>query len=160
MNFKMEIILTEQSTLATNGNALDANLPTTYPFFKISKTLTEINACSLLIKHGTLTGYTKSSSHWLIETGGSKKDIPPTDKANAGQISWNTFIENIENFLNHIKDKTEITKEDIEILYAIDPELEKLLEPFANILPLSENWGSNLNSAKDELIKEISKKLK
>lgn len=147
----MKIILTEQSTLATNGNSLKTNLLQTDPIFKISQNLDEIDNCSLLIKHGTLYGYTKKSSHWLIETGGSKKDIPPIDKENAGQISWNTFIENIETFLNQVNDKTEITKEDIEVLYAIDPKLEELLTPFQSVLPLDSEWKKHKSDTKEDL---------
>lgn len=154
----MTVILTEQSTLATNGNSLNVNLLKTYSFFIISKDLKKIDERSLLIKHGTLTGYTHNGSNWFIETSGSKKDVPPTDKATVGQISWNTFTENIENFLNNIKDKTEITKEDIEVLYAIDPKLEKLLEPFAAYHPLA-NLTTDLKAKKTELQNYVNTKL-
>lgn len=153
MNFKMKIILTEQSTLATNGSSINTGLTSAYQFFEITKDLSKINSCTLLIKHGTLTGYTHNNSHWFIETGGSKRDVPPTDKVNAGQISWNTFTENIENFLKQVKDKTEITKEDIEVLYAIDPKLEELLKPFATLSP----FATKLPNAKDSNGNEIKK---
>jgi hypothetical protein len=147
----MKIILTEQSTLANNGKSLNSNLPNQYSIFSITKNNTLIQKCELLIKHGTLTGYNKTSSQWLIETGGTKQDIPPTDKQNVGQISWDTFIENIENFLKHVENKTELTKEDIEVLYAVDPKLEVLLTPFQSVLPLDSEWKKHKAETKEDL---------
>lgn len=49
----------------------------------------------------------------------------------------------------------------IEALKRTDEELEKLLEPFVNALPLDENWkGTTLQAEKDKLIMEVNKKLK
>jgi len=155
MNFKMKIILTEQSTLASNGNSLNTNLSTDFHFFKITKEQNEFSDCSLLIKHGTVNNYNwnKNKNYWYIETGGSKSDMIPNDKNTAGSISWNTFVENIENFLTHIKSKTEIKKEDIEVLYAIDPKLDEKLLPFASASPYetTNKQGKILKDAKAEL---------
>lgn len=164
MNFKMKIILTEQSTLASNGNSLNNNLSKKFHFFKITKEQKEFSDCSLLIKHGTVNNYQwdNNKNYWYIETGGSKSDMIPKDKNTAGSISWNTFVENVENFLTHIRSKTEIKKEDIEVLYAIDPKLEELLTPFASTSPYetANKQGNILKDAKAVLQTYVGEYLK
>ncbi|HMG16154.1 MAG TPA: hypothetical protein VK590_11940 [Saprospiraceae bacterium] len=116
----------------------------------------------LIIAHdGLPNSFQKQNNVWLIYTGGSKSNLQPGEISQSGSISWNTCFENIQNFHSRLKDKSKIANEDIDILYAIDTELEKLLEPFTNALPLDENWkGTTLQASKEKLIKEVNKKLK
>ena len=90
---------------------------------------------SLIINHDG--GLQKPQNAWQINTGGgSMSNEPPTEISKPGKIHWNTFIENLENFLTQIKGKSQISKEDIELLYAIDSELEGFLSPFATLHPM------------------------
>ncbi len=111
----------------------------------------------LIINHDG--GFQKPTSAWQINTGGGgMPDEPPIEISTCGKIHWNTFIENLEKFFNHIKGKSEIAKEDIEVLYSIDPKIEKLLEPFATYHPL-DTMTTELKRHKTELLSYIEDKL-
>ena len=117
-----------------------------------SKNILKEQQWDLIINHdGWPNGITKPMNLWLINTSASAGNkIPPSINIE-GTISWNTLVENLVSFLNFIEKKTALSKEDIEILYAIDPELERLLEPFDTANPFKEN--QNLKDAKVELKK-------
>lgn len=107
---------------------------------------------TLIINHDG--GLQKPQNTWQINTGGgSMKNEPPVEISKPGKIHWNTFIENLETFFNHVKNKSELTKEDLGLLYAIDPKIEELLLPFSNISPINSDLsrGMKLNKQKSEL---------
>lgn len=108
----------------------------------------------VVVAHNDLpTSFKKPENIWVIETSLNNGNTLPDNSNITGSISWHTFIENIENFLKRVSLKTEITKEDIEVLYAIDPKLEELLKPFETLIPTV----SKLPVAKDSQGNEIKK---
>lgn len=156
MNSKVKITLWGVSRDATPEQAqqlktLGAPLTVLVGGNKVSSEL--IDAHLIVAHDGLPNSFSKRSDAWLIYTGGSKADVPPKEKNQPGNISWNTFEENIRNFHSLVKDKSEITEEDLGILYAIDPKLERLLESFANANPfeVSGKVVGDLKKAKVEL---------
>jgi hypothetical protein len=165
MNSKLKIILWGVSGDATPEqkeqlNALGSPLTVLVGGNKVAS---ELSGAHLIIAHdGLPNSYSKPNNVWLIYAGGSKTDTQPSDPNRSGTISWSTFIENVRNFHSHIKGKSEISKDDLGVLYAIDPKLEKLLGPFANANPFEASGKANedLKRAKVELQTYVEKRTK
>ncbi|MFN8323993.1 MAG: hypothetical protein U0T74_15115 [Chitinophagales bacterium] len=119
--------------------------------------------CIVLLKHDNdIPENTKLKSvQWTVICSGGVTEAKINETNKTVGIPPIILIENLEDFLSATKAKNAIEKQDIEILFAIDPKMEELLNPFINALPLDENWkGTSLHSAKDKLILEVNKKLK
>ena len=103
-----------------------------------NKNTSVLNDCLVFLKHDTdgLENQPLSSVQWTVICSGSVTQPSINEVNKTAGIPPSILIENLGSFIEATKDKTEITKEDIEILYAIDPKLEKLLEPFQSVLPL------------------------
>ena len=106
---------------------------------------------SLIINHDG--GVPKTEGIWQIKTSANMSNEPPLNVEKPGKIQWNTFIENIESFFHRIKNKLVVNKEDIATLYALDPQVEKLLGPFVSANPFEESSEAveNLKKVKAEL---------
>jgi hypothetical protein len=151
MNSKIKIIL-----WGVSGNATPEETKQLYalglPLTVLegeSKVASELSSAHLIIAHdGLPNDFQKPNNVWLIYTGGSKADTQPNETSRPGNISWNTFFENVRNFHSLVKGKSEVTKEDIGTLYAIDPKLEKLLSTFATASPFEET---------DEAVEDLKK---
>lgn len=144
MSSELKIILWGISTGATQEekNKIYA-LESLTVLTESNKVSTKLENAHVVIAHDGLPNdflNTLSTKNiWLIFTNGTKRNVIPTEKNQTGKsISWKTFIENIDSFLNHIKDKTELIKEDLEILYAIDPKAEANDLPFKRSDPFIE----------------------
>lgn len=131
--------------------------------FGPNKNHSVLSDCIVLLKHDTdISDNTNLMAvQWTVICSGGVTE-PKINEANkTAGIPPTILIENLADFLSATKSKTLIDKQDIEILFAIDPKLEELLKPFANALPLEENWKvTTLQAEKDKLIMEVNKKLK
>ncbi len=113
---------------------------------------------------GTGENYIKEvTSIWKIIYGGN----PTTQKKLDSTLKLVEYIniDDLNERLIHVLQKLQTNEINVdlleELLFDFDPKLEKLLQPFADKLPLQENWkGTNLHQEKELLIKEINKKLK
>jgi hypothetical protein len=96
---------------------------------------------------------------WYAENISANKTVKEIENlTNRFCIGSTLMKENIKNFIENgiANKKFNATK-----LSGYDVEFEELLKPFANALPLDENWkGTTLQAAKDKLILEVNKKLK
>ncbi|MBX3291549.1 MAG: hypothetical protein KF881_01515 [Acidobacteria bacterium] len=69
-------------------------------------------------------------------------------------LSHSTLVENLNNFLDRIAEVENIGSEHLELLLRIDPELERLLEPFAKAGPFANE--PELQQAKAVLIAYVN----
>jgi len=102
----------------------------------------------------------KSSNVVLVQYTGGVKDYQISDNT-IENIPFVMLMENIDAFLSEHKTSDSISVDGLGILVNIDPNLEQLLKPFENTLPLDESWkGTKLQTAKDKLLIEVNKKIK
>lgn len=102
---------------------------------------------------------TELSNTWLIEFGGYDTEMKNRNGKIVSYIKYSDLQTRLSEIIEEISKLSEITKERLEdIIFAIDPQLEKLLEPFENALPLQENWTS-AKLDKTELTNYVNKKL-
>lgn len=164
-----KIVMWGISTTATEEQKLKLNeLQNKYASFSLqtgnNKNQGVLADCLVLLKHDTdnLEDHKLNSVQWTVICTGNvtRPKLNVTNKT-AG-IPPTILIENLDNFLSATKTKTVIEKQEIEILFAIDPRLEKLLEPFASINPLeiTNKHKGFLQEAKKELQTYVEKYLK
>lgn len=99
---------------------------------------------------------------WLIEFGGNDSRRGGGQLVNAdpqnqwiGYIKYSDLSDRLEKVIEEISGLTEITKMALEdIIFAIDPELERLLEPFAKAGPFANE--PELQQAKAVLIAYVN----
>lgn len=109
--------------------------------FGKNKNLSELSNCYVLIKHDNDIPDIQdlSSVQWTVICSGNIT-TPKINKAKRTVgIPPNTLVENLDFFLEVVKNKNNIELEDIEILFSIDPELEGLLDPFSVADPYTDN---------------------
>ena len=153
------VTTTETEEQKTALNALQAAHDTVISIQRSpNKEVSVLNDCIVLLKHDTdgLDNQTLRSVQWTVICSGSVTQPSINEINKTAGIPASVLIENLENFIEATNDKTEITKEDIEILYAIDPKLEKLLEPFATANPFNAN--DTVKQNKDALNNYIKSK--
>lgn len=117
--------------------------------------------CVVLLKHDSdiPANQNLNSVQWTVICSGSVTE-PKVNEANkTAGIPPSILIENLGNFLEATKTQSQITKQHIELLFAIDPKVEGLLEKLSVVVPFEDLWESALRNTKHDLQKEIKKKL-
>lgn len=128
---------------------------------KPNKDTSVLKDCVVLLNHDNdiPENHKPKSLQWTIMWSGSITE-PKINEANkAAGVPPSILVENLGNFLEATKAKSQITKQDIELLFAIDPKVEGLLEKLSVAVPFEDLWDSTMRNAKHDLQKEIKKKL-
>lgn len=100
------------------------------------------------------------SEKWILLFGGNPSNFKQGNKGEklVQYINYNDIKDRFDEIINDIENLTLITKEKLEeIIFGIDPELEKLLKDFAVADPFKVN--STLKEAKASLQNHINKLL-
>lgn len=118
-----------------------------------------LSDCIVLLKHDTdIPDNTNLNSvQWTVICSGRVTESKINEANKTAGIPPTILIENLGDFLSATKSKAVFDKQDIEILFAIDPKLEKLLEPFAAFNPFN---GTDLILEKENLQKRVNELLK
>lgn len=110
---------------------------------------------------GNQTIKTIYAPKWIILFGGNPSNFQQGNKNDKiiQYINYNDIKDRFDEIKKDIESLTEITKQILEdIIFAIDPKLEELLEPFATYHPLAALTG-DLKVKKTELLTYVNKKL-
>jgi hypothetical protein len=146
------------------------------PFYQNDWGSTEQSIPGILFYHGSDEIYLREGNRssspfrkeieniYLIEYGGDPTVRTQSEKNIVSYIKYSDLQERLEDIINQINSLTEITKAKLEaIIFAIDPELERRLKPFATLSPFTiklekakdENGNAEIKDGKELTIKDV-----